>query len=364
MEFRIDQSQLAIALEAMMAVSFPSQTISISPDSISTVSFSSVVAEGHVKATVLVQDLADSGPFTIEGKTALPLLRQAPGGLIRFDADKSKLLVSAPGYRVKLPLLSVGGPQWPEENATVIGSTAGTTLADMIKDVQPFADPNLIVMTHGIHMKIENGQILLEACDGKRVAKDQLSLATGGHQKLDVTVGSLGMKAVAALFNESYHVNIAIPDNGNWVQFINPAITFNAQLMDGMYPDINNIYQDSWDSSALVDRKALLSVLSSIELLAGPSAVPIVELRADTNKLSVSSPDKGEATISVDLPAAIVGNMAPPQVMLNAHYVAQAARCVLTDRIRVSIQTEPRKPVGFEQEGTTSPTWLVLPLIK
>tara|TARA_Y100001968_G_C19216270_1_gene647358 strand:- start:477 stop:899 length:423 start_codon:yes stop_codon:yes gene_type:complete len=106
--------------------------------------------------------------------------------------------------------------------------------------------------------------------------------------------------------------------------------TFKSKLVDGNYPNYNQVVPEGEGTSIIVDRKELINTLSRVSVLTSEKFKG-VKLKTDEGVLEVSAhnPDQESAEEKLN----IEGDTSPFEIAFNVNYLKEVLNIVEDDKI-------------------------------
>tara|TARA_B100000401_G_scaffold411661_1_gene330590 strand:- start:3115 stop:3705 length:591 start_codon:yes stop_codon:yes gene_type:complete len=125
-------------------------------------------------------------------------------------------------------------------------------------------------------------------------------------------------------------VEIEFYINSNNIVFMSKNFTFKSKLVDGNYPNYNQVVPEGEGTSIIVDRKELINTLSRVSVLTSEKFKG-VKLKTDDGILEVSAhnPDQESAEEKLN----IEGDTNPFEIAFNVNYLKELLNIVEDDKI-------------------------------
>jgi DNA polymerase-3 subunit beta len=154
---------------------------------------------------------------------------------------------------------------------------------------------------------------------------------------------------------------VEIARNENHLGFRSSSTQIFTRLIEGPYPNYEQVIPKDNDRVAVIDRQAFTSALRRMSVIASDQTHRIrLSFNAGMVKFSVQTPDLGEA--NDELPARYEGD--PLDIGFNASYLLEILRYVPTAELRMTFKA-PERAATVEPEGWNDPATyicLVMPL--
>ena len=130
--------------------------------------------------------------------------------------------------------------------------------------------------------------------DGHRLAKMEVAVKTAGGTSSDLIIPPKALEQIRRLFPAEEELEVAQGDNH--VGFRSPFTAVYTRLIEGPYPNYDQVIPRDNDRYAIVDRTALTGALKRMSVVASDQTHRIrMSFNAAMLKFSVSTPDLGEA---------------------------------------------------------------------
>jgi DNA polymerase-3 subunit beta len=196
------------------------------------------------------------------------------------------------------------------------------------------------------------------ATNGHRLARMDLpssGVGTGG----DLIIPPKALEQVRRLFPAEEDLEIAQGDNH--LGFRSPFTSVFTRLIEGPYPNYEQVIPRDNDRIAVSDKVALISALKRMSVIASDQTHRIrLSFNAGLLRFSVQTPDLGEA--QDELSIRFTGD--PIDIGFNANYLLEILRYIPTDEVRVTLKA-PERAATVEPEDWSDPAsylCLVMPL--
>jgi len=163
----------------------------------------------------------------------------------------------------------------------------------------------------------------------------------------DLIVPPKALEQIRRLYPAEEELEIARGDNH--LGFRSPFTSVFTRLVEGPYPNYEQVIPRDNDKSALADRNALTQALKRMSVIASDQTHRIrLSFNAGMLKFSVQTPDLGEA--QDELPVTYDGDQL--DIGFNAAYLLEILRFMPTDEVRLTFKAPERaatiEPVGWD----------------
>jgi DNA polymerase-3 subunit beta len=197
------------------------------------------------------------------------------------------------------------------------------------------------------------------ATNGHRLAKMELTIASVGAPSSDLIVPPKALDQIRRLFPAEEELEIARGDNH--LGFRSPFTAVYTRLIEGPYPNYEQVIPKDNDRVAQAEKNALTQAIRRMSIIASDQTHRVrLSFNAGMVKLAVQTPDLGEAQDEV--PINYDGD--PLDIGFNANYLLEILRYIPTDDVRLTFKA-PERAATLEPEGWNENTkflCLVMPL--
>jgi DNA polymerase-3 subunit beta len=197
------------------------------------------------------------------------------------------------------------------------------------------------------------------ATNGHRLAKMELTIASAGAPSSDLIVPPKALEQIRRLFPAEEELEIARGDNH--LGFRSPFTAVYTRLIEGPYPNYEQVIPKDNDRVAQAEKNALAQSIRRMSIIASDQTHRVrMSFNAGMVKLAVQTPDLGEAQDEV--PINYDGD--PLDIGFNANYLLEILRYIPTDDVRLTFKA-PERAATLEPEGWDEDTkflCLVMPL--
>jgi DNA polymerase III subunit beta len=175
----------------------------------------------------------------------------------------------------------------------------------------------------------------------------------------DLIVPPKALEQVRRLFPAEEELEIARGDNH--IGFRSPFTAVFTRLIEGPYPNYEQVIPKDNDRIAVADKQALISALKRMSVIASDQTHRIrLSFNSGMLKFSVQTPDLGEA--QDELPIRYTGDQL--DIGFNASYLLEILRYIPSDEVRMTFKA-PERAATLEPEAWKDPAsymCLVMPL--
>lgn len=310
-----------------------------------------------------------------EGKICIParklfeIVREVDGDLSFEAVDEQWLKVRAGASDFRLACLPHGDfPAWPAtlggEDVEEVTVDAAILLEMIEKTLYSAGESDTRYTLNGLlfHAKPQIKLLTVVGTDGHRLALiiRQMDSEVKAEKKIIVP-----RKAVAELRrflpasgeeNEARGVKISIGEKH--LLFSIDKIQFLTRLIDGTYPNYENVIPPTNEKKMFISRDTFIRVLRRVSIMSKERA-SAVRCDIQENKLTVSSssPDLGEAKeeVAIDYKGDTIS------LGFNARYVLDVLGAMTSEKVSLELQ-DSLSPVLVKEEGSEEYKCVIMPM--
>lgn len=367
MRFKITRDNLQQGL-ASVAASIPTRTtlpvlsnilISADDDSV-TMSGTDLDIAVSVRVPAEVEE---AGALTVPAKKLQELARELPEHPVRIQSKGDRLELSCGRASFKLNGMPKDEfPTFPSVNFDACWKLKGSVLHDLIRQTSfAVSTEESRPILNGVLWQLENGTMRMVATNGHRLARMAVPVSAGSMPKEDLIVPPKALQQVERLFGPEDEVEVARSENH--LGFRRDGTQVFTRLIEGPYPNYEQVIPRDNDKVAIVDRNLITQALRRMAVVASDQTHRVrLGFTTGTIRFSVETPDLGEA--HEELEVDYQGD--PLEIGFNASYLLEVLKYMPTEDVKLTFKAPERaatiEPVA--REGDEAPDYfcLVMPL--
>ncbi len=313
-------------------------------------------------STEVAADVEASGAVTIPAKKLSELARELPPAPVKIAALGEQRITLECG-RSKFKLLGLPRDEFPTFPVVRFNESWRIKSGDLQKligaTVFAVSTEESRPILNGVLWELRPEQMRMVATNGHRLAKMETPIVASSAPASDLIVPPKALEQVRRLFPAEEELEVARGENH--IGFRSPLTSVFTRLIEGPYPNYDQVIPRDNDKYAIADKSALVSALKRMSVIASDQTHRIrMAFNSGMLKFSVTTPDLGEA--QDELPIRYNGD--PLEIGFNASYLLEILRFMPTDEIRLTFKA-PERAATIEPEGWSDPATymcLVMPL--
>lgn len=310
----------------------------------------------HLNARIAAQ-----GSVALPARMLLEISRTLADGPVSVVVEGDRATIECGESHFKIVTLS--GEDFPAlpkvefaEGLEVEGSVLNalvhhTTFAASSDESRP-------VLT-GVLWEIGGGEMSMVATDGHRLARYTVKTKLPSGFSAEHLIPTKALEQVIRLFPDDDAIKIASGENH--VAFLGEAGTVYSRLVEGTYPNYQQVIPTDNDKTAVCSREALTAALRRMAVVADPQTHRVgFRFAGGGLTISTETPDVGEAREPV--PAEYQGD--DLEIGFNASYLLDILRYMDSEEVRMSFKAHDRATVLTPADGEKAPNclYLVMPM--
>jgi DNA polymerase-3 subunit beta len=369
MEFTIDRSDLMQSLGLAQGVVERRNTMPILANVLleaegDQLSISATDLEVHLKRTCSAK-VKKTGSATVGARKLFELIRELGAGEVTIRSlDNDFVEVTSNRSKVKLVGLAPADfPTFPTGS-----SKGGTNIELAVESLQKAIDRTLFAVSTddtrshlgGVLLTAADGGFRFVGTDGHRLALADVDIGKSdkGSVEKGIILPRKGLAELRKLLDEA-EGNANIRLLGNAIRVEQSNVDLVMRLVDGEFPNYEQVVPESTKISVAVDKGEFFAALKRVSVVASDRARGVrLHLEKGLLRVAASSPDFGEASeeLAVDYKGAKV------EVGFNARYLTDVLG-VLPEDQRVTLGLSDETSAGvISTEEDDSYRYVVMPM--
>jgi DNA polymerase III subunit beta len=314
-------------------------------------------------STTVSASVDEEGAITLPARKLVEIIRELPSAAIRLTASGEHRVTIECG-RSRFRLLGLPREEFPAFPSVKFEGgwrTSSKELQKLIGHVAFAASTEESrPILNGVLWELRPERMRMVATNGHRLARmDVPTSEAQGASQADLIVPPKALDQIRRLFGTEETVEIARSENH--LGFRTGSTQVFTRLIEGPYPNYEQVIPRENDKAATADKAALTSALRRMSIVASDQTHRIRMAFANGScKLSVQTPDLGEA--QEELNVSYEGD--PLEIGFNAAYLLEILKYIPTDEVRMTFKAPERaatcEPVGWDDPA--SYLALVMPL--
>ena len=307
-------------------------------------------------------DVKEAGSLTAPGKKLQEITRELPdqpvevatrGDQIELKCGRSHFKLNGLPAEEFPSLPEIGFDEgWEVRGKSLHGLIHHTSFAVSTEESRP--------ILNGVLWELRDGEMTMVATNGHRLARMSIPAEANESPSADFIVPPAALQQVQRLFKEEDELRVA--RSGNHLGFRAENTEVFTRLIEGTYPNYEQVIPKDNDKIAIVAKKALESAVRRMAVVASDQTHRIrMTFEPDRVHFNVLTPDLGEGHDELELSY----DGEELEIGFNANCLLEVLRYMPTEEIKFAFKAPERaatlEPVPPEGE-TLDYLCLVMPL--
>ena len=313
-------------------------------------------------STEVAADVEAQGAITIPAKKLSEIARELPPSPVKLAAVGEQRVTLDCG-RAHFKILGLPRDEFPSFPAVKFNESWRIRSGELQKLI---SHTSFAVSTeesrpilNGVLWELRPEMMRMVATNGHRLAKMELPIKAANAPSSDLIVPPKALEQVRRLFPEDEELEVARGENH--LGFRSPFTSVFTRLIEGPYPNYDQVIPRDNNRIAVADRASLMGALRRMSVIASDQTHRIrLSFNAGLVRFSVQTPDLGEA--NDELPIRFTGDQL--DIGFNANYLLEILRYIPTEEVKLTFKA-PERAATVEPEGWSDPATylcLVMPL--
>jgi DNA polymerase III subunit beta len=308
-----------------------------------------------VRVKVLAE-VKEPGNLTAPGKKLQEIARELPDQSVAVSTRGDQIELKCGRSHFKLNGLPA--EEFPTLAAVDFGSgltVPGKNLHGLIHHTSfAVSTEESRPILNGVLWELRDGEMKMVATNGHRLARMGLKVESTGTPSADFIVPPAALGQVQRLFKDEDQIEVARSDNH--LGFRAASTEVYTRLIEGTYPNYEQVIPKDNDKSATIDKKAFESAVRRMAVVASDQTHRIrLKFESGRVHLNVLTPDLGEGHDELE-----VGyDGSELEIGFNANYLLEVLRYMPSEEVKISFKA-PERAATLEPVGDDAMDYLCL----
>ena len=364
MKFKIDKAEIINEFQSLAAVADKKQTLPILSNILircetDSIRLLSTDLEVELDVSLEGASVEQPGETTIPAKKAADIIRELPDGQVSFELNEESSKLTVRSSSGKYNLSTIPGSDFPDFDVVKSDTTHKISSTKLFEHFQKtsfaMANQDWRHYLNGCLFEKTENALNMVATDAHRLAIFKSSLKGEG----DFT-GIIPRKTVIELMKilPKQDGDIEFYINTNNIVFMSKKFTFKSKLIDGNYPNYNQVVPQGEGLKITFNRKNMLDSLSRVSVLTSEKFKG-VKLKADSGVLDISAlnQDQESAEEKLDISGASTGF----DIAFNVNYLKEVLGTI--DQEEISLVSFGSDKSALVESGDSNQVLVLMPLL-
>lgn len=297
-------------------------------------------------STEVLADVESPGAITVPAKKLTEIVRELPPAPVKLSAAGEQRITLECG-RSRFKLLGLPRDEFPAFPGVDFSKAWRVRSGDLQKLISHTAfavsTEESRPILNGVLWEVREKETRMVATNGHRLAKMEIPYT--GTLTGDFIIPPKALEQVRRLFPSDEELEVARGENH--LAFRSPFTSVFTRLIEGPYPNYDQVIPRDNNRVAMMDKSALQSALKRMAVVASDQTHRVkLSFNSALLKFSVATPDLGEG--QDELPIRYDGD--PIDIGFNGMYLLEILRYMPTEEIRFTFK-EPERAATLEPEN-------------
>lgn len=305
----------------------------------------------------------EDGAFTAQARLLTDYVNLLPSDAVNLEAKETELHVSCQQFKTKIkgvtaedfPLIASISPKGSLQ-LSLTGfkeALAQSLFAVAMDETRPEIS--------GLLFQLKGEHLILAATDSFRLAERKIELPQAQTDEVKFIVPFRTLQELNRILSEDEGEDIlTISWTENQVGFSFSGIELISRLIEGQYPDYQQIIPTNFKSEVVFDTKECIQLVKSAALFcrAGINDIQFsIDANAGTLEVTAANTQVGEN--KAGMAAEITGET--NEIVFNYRYVLDGLQNIKSDQVRLKL-IDRHNPGVFVPEGKNDYTYIIMPI--
>ena len=299
------------------------------------------------------------GSITVPAKLISSFINNLPNKKILLKTKNNQLEVKCENYKSIINGLSANDfPIIPKITAQPLIKIKGSVLKNnfaQVVDMVSFSESRPEIS--GVYMEFNNNSIKLAATDSFRLAEKNIKI----NEKLNKQFIIIPQKTVQELIRilGEDALDVALILSHNQVLFDLGDVQIISRLIDGQYPDYQQIIPDEFQTQVIINKTELINNIKIASLFSEKNNNINFSIKPNKSIIEISAKSGDVGENKSQLEAKIEGRGL--DIVLNSRYFLDGLNNIFSDKVIIGLNADT-KPVVVRPFGDISYTYVIMPI--
>lgn len=309
------------------------------------------------------------GSFTVNSKIISDCINLLPNKKIGLEQKESALLVDCENYQAKVNGQSAEEfPLIPEVDKKNYFSVQAEALKKAISQVIFATSPseNRLELS-GVLFMFSNGFLTITATDSYRLAEKRIQVKANSEEEKKIIVPAKTLQELLRILSVNLDGEVAENNqeikfyiSDNQILFTYGSTELVSRLIEGQYPDYQQIIPTSSKTKIVIDRLELLRAVKMASLFSKTGINDVnLDFPAGKNQVVVSSVSGQTGENINNLPAKVVGE--DNSIVVNYRYLLEGLSNVEGETVKIEV-IDSNTPCVIRPEQEADYLYIIMPI--
>lgn len=301
----------------------------------------------------------EEGDITVPAKLINEYINNIPAEQVTLSSKNQTLYLE--GERAKSHIKGLSSEEFPlipQVMEKVFTQTPGGELTRSLKDVAfaaSFSETQPEIS--GVLFNFQNSQLTLAATDRYRLAETKVQLKQPVQEGRQVIVPARSAAEAARILSEQENVEIYLSEGQ--IMFRTPETEIISRLIDGSYPDYQQIVPKNFTTEATLARNDFVQALKAVSLFASENNNIEIVIGEQKNQVLLKSQSAQTGDSEVFLEADLNGPK--NSVIFNHRYLLECLNSLNDEKVILKM-IDSTSPAVIVPSGRDNYLYIVMPI--
>jgi len=300
------------------------------------------------------------GSITVPAKLISSFVNNLPNKKILLKTKNNQLEVKCENYKSVINSLSSDDfPIIPKITENPLIKIKGSVLKNnfaQVVDMVSFSESRPEIS--GVYMEFNNNSIKLAATDSFRLAEKNIEINDKKLNKQFIIIPQKTVQELIRILGED-DIDVDIILSHNQVLFDLGDVQIISRLIDGQYPDYQQIIPDKFITQVVVNKAELINNIKIASLFSEKNNNINFSIKPDKSIIEVSAKSGDIGENKSQLEAKIEGKGL--DIILNSRYFLDGLNNIFSDKVIIGLNADT-KPVVVRPFGDINYTYVIMPI--
>ena len=286
----------------------------------------------------LAATVAKTGSSSFNAKTLFSIARELPQDICEFQVeDKNRALIQCGQSSYKLLGISADDfPGVPPMKSADSFTIDQSLLKDMfLKTIYAASDDESRLILNGAYLSIKGQKMVIVATDGRRLALAEKEVEIPTEKKVSCVIPAKTIHELTkALANEG---QVKISTTDNMASFEMEHCTIISKLIEGVYPNYQQVIPSQCEERITVERESLLGALRRTAIVSNERN-PSVKVSITKNQMQIMASDNDIGEANEQIPIKYSGKSIT--MTFNPDYLMDPLKYLSSDDVAIEFSDE------------------------
>jgi len=314
--------------------------------------------------------IEEEGSITVPARTFSDLINTLPSNKVQLTLNPSTQTLNVRSGTSNNDVKGIDAQEFPPLPVPEMDGAIRLNVVDFKEMIQHvvFAassdEARPVLM--GVLIIVEGEQITLAAADGFRLSVRKANLSSPAPNPIKIIVPAKALSELARIASDSEEsVSMIVPEGRGQVVFRLKNVELVSQLIEGTFPDYEQIIPRSYKSRTLVSTAALLKACKQAEIFAREGAnvarlnIKSAENEMESSEIEVSAHSEETGSNETVVEATVDGSGL--LIAFNVKFLREALEVIKTPNVAIETSA-PNAPGVIRPAGDEDFVHVIMPM--